>query len=451
MLRRALAALLLALAASLPAGPAAAELRPAECPPGLQNDLTCWRGQDAAGAHLLVARPANWNGRLVTHIFGGPRMAPPGPETTDEDLQRYIEFVREGWAWVSTSRRRAGFGVMRAAEDALSARNAAAALLGPPRLSVLHGQSWGGAVAAKAIEALNAPGPDGRRPWDAALLTSGVLAGPSRAYDMRVDLRVAFQAVCGTHPRAEEAQYPVVLGLPQGSRMTREEVMLRYNACTGADLAPEARTASQRQALVDLAAASRIPEWAIPGHLMWATTVFADIAWNMMDGRSAFDNATVRYTGTSDDAAFNARVARYRRDPAAAAQLAADGDLTGAIAIPVLTLHGIGDTTVFVENEAAYRATLEQAGTAHLLLQVFVDEAEHSKLSPPLYPAALTALADWAETRRRPSVEEVRGRCEAARSAHPGECRIQPGYVPQPWTSRVNPRQPADPQTARAR
>lgn len=88
-----------------------------------------------------MARPANWNGRLVTHVFGGPRMAAPNAGTTDENLIRFAEFTREGWAWVSTSRRRAGFSVTCGAEDALAARDAAVSLLGTPCLSVLRGQS----------------------------------------------------------------------------------------------------------------------------------------------------------------------------------------------------------------------------------------------------------------------------------------------------------------------
>jgi alpha-beta hydrolase superfamily lysophospholipase len=447
MTRRWLAWLALLLLAATP--PAAAEMAEAACPHGLPAGTTCLRGRDAEGAFLLLARPANWHGGLVTHIFGGPRMAPPAIDTTDEDLIRYAEFLAEGWAWASTSRRRAGFGVLRAAEDTLAATRAAEAAFGPPRLSVLHGQSWGGAVGARAIEVLNARDEAGRRPWAAALLTSAVLAGPSRAYDMRVDLRAAFQAVCGTHPRPGETQYPVTLGLARGATMAREEVMARYLACTGADLAPPQRSPRQRTALRDLVAASGITEWAIPGHLNWATFVFADIAWGMMDGRSAFGNAQVRYRGTSDDLAFNARVPRIAPDAEALARLVADGDPTGAIGVPVLTLHGIADTTAFVEHQAAYRATLQRAGTAHLLLQVFVDDGEHNKLSAALYPAALAALADWVETRRRPSPGEVRGRCEAMRARHAGECRVLSGYQPPAWETRVNPRHPGAQQAAR--
>jgi dienelactone hydrolase len=415
---------------------------PAACPPGLPESVTCWRGQDARGAHLLIARPADWNGRLVVHIHGGPRMAPPNPHTSDEDLLRHAEFLAEGWAFVATSRRRAGFGVRRAGEDALAARQEAEAVLGAPRLVVLHGQSWGGAVAARAIETLNAPGADGRRPFDAALLTNAVLAGPSRAYDMRVDLRAAFQVVCGTLPAPHETPYPVTLGQPPGQRLPREEVMARFLACTGADLAPEARTETQRRAIADLAAASRIPDWALAGHLWWATQVFADIADNMTEGRSAFGNESVRYRGTSDDAAFNARVPRIRRDPEAAARLAEDGDPTGQVSVPVLSLHGIGDATVFVEHEAAYRATLERAGTAARLVQVFVDENDHQKLSPVLYPTALRLLADWAEGGPRPTPTDFRALCETLKVHYAGECRIAPDYVPQAWEQRINPRQP---------
>jgi fermentation-respiration switch protein FrsA (DUF1100 family) len=364
-------------------------------------------------------------------------MLPPGPNTSDEDLLRYGEFLEEGWAFATTSRRAPGFGVMRAAEDTENARRAAIAVLGHPRITVLHGQSWGAAVAAKAIETINAPGPDGRRPWDAALLTAGVLAGPTRAYDMRVDLLAAYAVLCGD--ASVPAQFEPA---PPAAPPVREEVIQRYRACTGANLTPEARSPAQRRALAALAAASRIPDWAIAGHLWWATRVLADITHNLTGGRSAFGNEAVRYAGTFEDAEFNARVPRIHSDPAAEARLAADGDLSGRVEIPVLTLHGIADPTVFVENEAAYRATREAAGTADLLFQVFVDEGDHQKLSAALYPTALVLLARWAETGARPTTAAFRTRCQAMRSAYGGECRILPDYVPEAWDARINPRRP---------
>jgi len=67
----------------------------------------------------------------------------------------------------------------------------------------VHGQSWGGNVAAKVV------GLYGRRngPYDGALLTNGVLAGGSRGYDYRVDLRVVHQYTGTTSPGPPNATF----------------------------------------------------------------------------------------------------------------------------------------------------------------------------------------------------------------------------------------------------
>jgi alpha-beta hydrolase superfamily lysophospholipase len=426
---------LLALLALLLATPALAAT-PGPCPSGLPAGTACFRDRDANGAFVFIARPAGGHGGLVVHTYGGPRLAAFRPETTDEDVQRFAEFIAEGWDFVVSSRRRPGFGVAMGAEDTENARRLYVASFARPRITVAHGQSWGAAIAAALIERHNAPEPDGRRPYDAALLTAGVLAGGTRAYDMRVDLRAAFQAICGTHPAPGEPAYDVTLGLAPGARMSREDLERRLRECTG--IGADGRTAAQARAAADLAAASRIPESAIMGHLAWATQVFRDVADNITGGRSAFGNAGVAYRGTSDDAGLNARTPRFTPDPAARAALAADSDLTGRIGIPVLSMHGIGDQTVFVESQSAYAATVAAAGESARLVQVFVDESAHSKMASPLYPAALAALAAWAADGARPDASGVLARCEALRARFAGECRIRPEYRPQAWEARVN-------------
>lgn len=435
-----MAGALAALCAAGVAEGAEAPLKASSCPKGVPQDIACFRGRDANGAFVLAARPATWNGVLLVHAYGGPRLSPPSATTTDEDLLRFVEMVQDGHAWVATSRRREGFGVTKGAEDAEASRKMAVALFGEPRLTVAHGQSWGANVAAKLIETLNAPVAGGKRPYDAALLTSGVLAGGTRAYDMRVDLRAAFQAVCGTHPKPEEAQYPLGLGLPAGVKMTRAELEARFNACTGRDKQASERSPAQVTAARDLAAASRIPEAQLMSSLAWATFVFQDLTQNVTGGRNPFGNMGVRYQGTSDDAAFNRTVPRFAADPEAVKALAADADLTGRIAVPVLTLHGIGDTTAFVEHEAAYRETLEKAGTADRLVQVFVEEKEHSKMSPPYYPAALQVLSGWVQTGKKPTPDDLRRACEEKVRRFSGVCAVNIDYRPQAWSQRVNPR-----------
>ncbi len=423
-----------ALLAALVLTPAVAQaaLEPAPCPAGLPAGTECFRGRDAQGAFVTAARPAGAHGGLVVHTHGGPRLDAPTATTTDEDLLRFREFLAEGWSWVQSSRRRGGFGVAMGGEDTESARRLYVARFGPPTLTVAHGQSYGALVTALLIERHNAPGPDGRRPYDAALLTSGVLAGATRAYDMRMDLRAAFQAVCGTHPRPEEAQYPLALGLPPESRMTPAELRGRLEACIGG-AEPSPAQASAARALSE---ASRVPERALAGHLNWATFGFRDVARHVTQGRPAFGNAGVRYA----DAALDARIPREAPDADARAVLAADADPTGRTGpTPTLLLHGAGDVVAFVEHAAAYAATRAAAGTTATLASIFAEDAEHSKMSAPLYPAALSLLAEWARGGARPDHAAFAARCEAMRARHPGECRLMPAaWAPQPWEARVN-------------
>lgn len=435
-MRLPLALAALCLAPSLALGSPA----PRPCHAEVGADVRCFTARDANGAHVLIARPERWNGALVVHIHGGPRLAPPAPNTSDEDLVRFAETVREGYAWVATSRRRQGFGATNGAEDADNARRLYIDAFGRPRITLVHGQSWGGAVAAMLIERFNEPGADGRRPYDGALLTAGVLAGGTRAYDMRMDLRAVFQAVCGTHPPPGEPAYHLGLGLPPGTSLPQAELRNRFNACTGANRPAAERSPEQARAMAELSATTGIAPDSLFGALTWATYLFQDIATHLTEGRPAFGNVGVRYRGTQDDDAFNARVPRFAADPAAVARLAADSNPTGRIAIPVLSMHAIRDETAFVEGQRVYRDTVAAAGNAARLVQVFTDEHEHSKISPPHYPALFEALRRWVEDGVRPEVAALAQLCEEARARHPGQCRFLPGFEPQPWTARVLPR-----------
>src|SRR5205085_6503176 len=135
-----------------------------------------------------------------------------------------------------------------------------------PKRTVLHGQSWGASVAAKGAE-MFATAQNGKSPYDAVLLTSGVLGGGTRSYDFRLDLRVIYQAVCGNHPRPDEPAYPLWQGLPPGSTLTRAELARRVDDCTGVRKKPEQRSAEQQRRLSTLLSTVRIPERSLIGHL----------------------------------------------------------------------------------------------------------------------------------------------------------------------------------------
>ncbi|MHB0704972.1 alpha/beta hydrolase family protein [Roseomonas mucosa] len=416
--------------------PAQAAPEGVACPDGLPAGTECRRGRDGNGAYYWIAVPKDWNGTLVVHSHGGPRLGAPKPDDPVEDLQRFAVTVSEGYAWAGSSYRRGGYGVRMAAEDTENLRKLFVAEVAKPKRTFIHGQSWGGNVAAKAIELY--PGS-----YDGALLTSGVLAGGTEGYGYRTDLRAVYQYYCHNHPGPDEPQYPLNIGLPAGQRMTGKELAERVEACTGAGKPAAERSPEQARNLAAITAVTRVPERTLVSHMNWATFLYRDIVAERLGGRSPFGNEGVRYTGSADDAALNAGVARLQADPQAVAELAEDSDLTGKVTIPTLTLHAIDDPTAFVEHESHYRAVREKAGTAALLVQTFTREHVHSKLHTPEYAAAFAALSRWVDTKQAPEPAAIAASCEGYRKAYPETCLFDPAFHPAPYDSRVYPRDPA--------
>jgi hypothetical protein len=404
------------------------------CPEGVPATTRCLGGRDRAGAFYLIAMPAAWNGHLVVHAHGGPFLGDPTARRIEEDLKRWSIVPRAGYAWAGSSFRQGGVAVRAAAEDTERVRGIFVRHVAKPKLTLLHGQSWGAGVAAKGAEMFTAG-----RPYDGVLLTSGVLAGGSRAYDFRLDLRVIYQHLCRNHPRPDEPQYPLWMGLPDGSTLTSAELAQRADECLGLRRPAAQRSPEQALRLKTIVDVLRIPERSVQGHLTWATFHFQDIA-RRSGGQSVFGNVDARYRGSPDDAALNVAVARYAADPQALARFADDTDPTGRIPVPVLTVHAIHDPIAFVEMQHTFAATLAAAGRADALVQTFSDDSEHSYLSDATYVALLDALRAWVQSAAKPTPQSVSEGCAAARAAFPSTCRIVPDYRASPLDSRVTPR-----------
>lgn len=408
------------------------------CPTELPAGTTCYTGIDPNEAHYFIAMPQQWNRVLVMHMRGGPYPQHLKLKRSLEDATRWAIWAQEGYAYAASEYRRGGYGARMAAEDTDNLRQFFIRTFGEPRRTILHGQSWGGLAGGKAIELY--PGAGGKKNYDGALLTSGMLAGATRGYDFRLDLRAVYQYYCRNHPRADETQYPLWQGLPPGSTMTPAELRKRVEGCTGIDRPAAQRSEEQRAKLGNILSVMRIEERSLRGHLSWATFMFADIVHNRLGGRNPFSNERVRYTGSADDDALNAGIARYRADPSAVADLAQDSDLTGKVTIPTITMHAIGDPTAFVEVESAYRRVREYAGTAQLLVQTFTEEHEHSYLSSPEYAAAMRALLDWIDHDRKPTPQSIAADCAKNAARYEAGCAFDTAFQPQQYDARVPPR-----------
>jgi hypothetical protein len=222
--------------------------------------------------------------------------------------------------------------------------------------------------------------------------------------------------------------------------MTSTGLRARLQECTGYQSAPQDRTATQQRNLDDIIGVTRIPERTLFSHLNFATFTFRDIVHERLGDRNPFSSQDVQYAGSHDDDALNAGVERFTADPSAVRDLSYDSHLTGAVSIPVLTVHAIDDPTAFVEHESAYRASLEGAGTAGHLVQTFTHESEHSSLSDAEYASALSALSSWVDTGHKPTPDSVASACPAFDARYGTGCFFDPGYVPASYESRVYPR-----------
>jgi hypothetical protein len=416
-------------------GPKAAAPSTVACPAPVAEIAACYSERLASGAYVLAAMPKDWNGNLIVFGHGGPALVPPTAASSESDLAKYSFAVKKGYAWIASSNRREGYGVLMAAQDAEDARRFFIERLAKPRRTIYHGASYGGLVGAKLIEAF-ARNTDGSLNYDGAFFNSGFVVGAPVGHQFRADLRAVYQYYCKNLPAADEPAYPLWSGLPADSKLTLKGLEAAVDACTGVAHAAAERSETQTQNLANILGVMRFPESMLVRHMQAATFLFRDIAERVTQGRSAFSNMDVRYTGSSDDAALNRDVARFAADPAAVAALKADGEPTGALPVPVVSIHSINDPQVVVEVQSAYRATVERAGSGERLVQAFTDEKLHTGQSAPELAAALDALMQWIDKGDKPTAQSIAAGCERERGALEGRCSYHPEYSPKPYGTR---------------
>jgi len=430
-------------------GPAAAlEAAPTRVPCPTQNsggaplsvdvpaNTVCYTGTNSMGSAYIIAVPPNWNGRLLLHAHGGPDLN-PNPDRASEVLDRWDIMVRAGYALAGTAFR-PGVEVRRAAEDTERLRGIFRNHIARPNMTILHGQSWGANVAAKAAETYTRD-TVGEQPYDAVLLSAGVLAGGTRSYDFRMDLRAIYQYLCGNHPRSTETQYALNLGFPAGvTPPTNANLTARVNECLGLNLVPTTRTPEQAERIATILGVVKIAENQIVSHLAWGTRHFQDIS--QRHGGSPFGNTGAVYAGSTNDAALNAGVPRFRADPVAFRRFAEDTDFAGRIPVPVVSVKWIDDPTAFVELDAHFKTLMQQAGAADWLVQTFVSAAEsHSYISDAVYVTLLSQLSHWVSAGRKPTPQSIADACPTAAATFGAGvgCSFNPTYTPPALESRM--------------
>ena len=117
-----------------------------------------------------------------------------------------------------------------------------------------------------------------------------------------------------------------------------------------------------------------------------------------------FDNTLVNYTGTGDDIALNAGIARLRANQPARQYLRVWYEPNGSIgSTPVLLLHTSRDPVVpELANNDKYEALIRSTGNENSLVRRVVDRFGHCMFSPAEIATGFAELVAWVEAGKKP-------------------------------------------------
>ncbi len=336
------------------------------------------------GSYYALYRPANWNGDLVVIAHGYyASIDTPVPPRADEPFFSSCRdsMLALGYGLAYTSYPELGWCVEEGLVALQQLHGQFTARFGSPKDTYIAGLSMGGLMVVAMAE-------QSARQYAGALVESGPLGGTYKVFQQVIGVRVLFDYF-----------YPGIMPGTAVSIPQDADVWGAVSNAVGAmmnDPAP----------LMDLASVDQLDlRYEGPDELvtcvMWHL-YYQLIATNELAARiggSPLDNQDVYYTGTSNDADLNARVARFQMPPAAHNYLDRYYVPKGRPQFPVLTLHHTRDPLVPLGHEESYAEMVAAAGRSDLLRQRIVDFQDHSFTTEETM-AAFHELVDWVHSLR---------------------------------------------------
>ncbi len=383
-------------------------------------------GSTGGGAYYKIVVPDAWNGELVIWNHGFD-LAPP---RANPDLGPLAQLqLSEGYAVAASSYQQSGWALFKTRNDLQHLYDVFVSNFGMPDKLFLTGGSLGGIVTAQAIEEAHLGTVDG------ALMICGALAG-SRNWDVALDLRLLYDAVCAEVPAA--AIPGGAEGLPPNYQFTQTDLALAVNACTGILLDPSLRTAQQSQNLAKILGVMQVPENFLLTDMAYATFAMSDLVHDpeKLAGKIGTGNVGVDY----GDASTNASIQRVSPNPGASNRLGRRFTPSGNVGpAKIVTLHTDKDGLVVVENESAYASVVP---AMNLTTAIVVEQTPtHCGFTPAEVAAGWEALRAWVGGAPRPTAAFIQGTCQSLPPAvFTGPCRIDPAFAIPDMDGRVRPR-----------
>ena len=355
--------------------------------------FACVDGDQPSGARYRICMPnAFWNGDLV--VYAHAYVKPGEPIAIPED-QLFIGGVSlpdvvtgQGYAFAVSSFRRNGLAVLEGIDDLVELVEIFEAGYGEPDRVILTGASEGGAVTTLGVE---------RRPdvFDGGL----ALCGPNGDFQRQVDYFTDFRAVF-------DVFFPgVIEGTPISitQNLTETWETSFYSETVRPLIISPTYEITVNQVISVTGAA--INSTGFPtgteqtfDRLLWYNIYSTDDARDHLGG-NPYDNLARVYSGSADDATLNNTIFRTAADPAARALISTSYESSGALAVPLITMHTTGDEVVPYWHVAAYQQKVDAAGSGTLYEHRRFDRFGHCNFTALEVQSAFVAISERANAR----------------------------------------------------
>ncbi len=350
-------------------------------------------GTTGPGALYALDVPDVWNGDLVVYAHGilDP-LAPVARPTTQDGFDALREeWLDMGYAVASSSYSENGY----ALKDGMQRTHQLGALFtsrfGRPGRVFLAGHSLGGVISLMLAEQHPAE-------YDGALVMCGFVGGGPLEVQYLADARVLFDYFFPGVVPGDTFHVPQGIDFSPGSPL----FLSALGALSAGFLRSDLPT-------LQYAITARLPGTSPPEFIASGMTAvgfsvrFTNDVLDRTHGHFPYDNTGIVYQGSADDAALNAGVERFASSPDAVQYIEKYDSPTGALQIPVLTLHTAWDPVAPIVHEDAYAQAVAAAGASDRLVQETVDRYGHCAFTVAETMEAFRDLAGWVRTGVRPS------------------------------------------------
>ncbi len=364
--------------AELMADPSLVPAAPAACEPD---------GTQASGATYRICLPNGWDGNTLV-VYAHGYVDPAEPVGIPEDqlgvpgLSIPDTVNSLGYAFAASGYSVNGLAVQEGMADLLDLVQIFSAKHGAPQRVLMIGISEGGLITALSVEQYP-------EVYDGGLAICGPVGGLPVQTAYFGDFRVIFDYFFPSVMPGSPISIPTTLMADWDNVYT--------NTVRPAILDPA--NADQVRQLLAVTGAATDPanpdtiEQTIQT-LLWYNVSATNDAFTKLGG-NPYSNTAKVYTGSDDDTALNAGVARFAADAGAAALLAQDYVPTGKLTVPLITAHTTGDHVVPYFHEALYATKAQASGSGWL----------HTNITSPTYGhctlTVLDLLSAFAELESR--------------------------------------------------